>query len=80
MGGAGAATNRRTVQLINPALTDLKATSRTLHVSIQLVKPGETAEAHRHTFNAMRFVVQSKGGMYTTADNSSSVFRVSSHL
>ena len=67
MGGAGAATNRRTVQLINPALTDLKATSRTLHVSIQLVKPGETAEAHRHTFNAMRFVVQSKG-MYTTAE------------
>ncbi len=50
MGGAGAATNRRTVQLINPALTGVKSTSRTLHVSIQLVKPGETAEAHRHAF------------------------------
>jgi len=67
MGGAGEANSRRTVQLMNPALTGVKATSRTLHVSIQLVKPGETAEAHRHTFNAMRFVVQSKG-MYTTAD------------
>ena len=66
MGGAGEANNRRTVQLINPALTGVKSTSRTLHVSIQLVKPGETAEAHRHAFNAMRFVVESKG-MYTTA-------------
>ncbi len=67
LGGAGDATARRTVQLINPALTAEKATSRTLHVSIQLVKPGETAQAHRHTFNAMRFVVQSNG-MYTTAE------------
>ena len=67
IGGAGDATARRTVQLINPALTGPKSTSRTFHVSVQLVKPGETAEAHRHTFNAMRFVVQSTG-MYTTAD------------
>jgi len=67
MGSAGSKEARRTVQLINPALTGIKNTSRTLHVSIQLVKPGETAEAHRHTFNAMRFVVESKG-MYTTAD------------
>ena len=67
LGSAGSAEARRTVQLINPALTGIKNTSRTLHVSIQLVKPGEIAEAHRHTFNAMRFVVRSKG-MYTTAD------------
>ena len=67
LGGAGEATARRTVQLMNPALTLEKATTRTLQVSIQLVKPGETAECHRHTFNAMRFVVQSNG-MCTTAD------------
>ena len=67
LGSAGEATARRTVQLINPALTVQKATTRTFQVSIQLVKPGETAECHRHTFNAMRFVIQSKG-MYTTAE------------
>jgi gentisate 1,2-dioxygenase len=67
MGEAGDANNRRTVQLVNPALPDVKATSRTLQVSIQLVKPGETAGAHRHTFNAMRFVVESDG-MYTNAN------------
>ncbi len=67
MGGAEDANNRRTIQLINPALTGIKTLSRTLHVSVQMVKPGETAEAHRHAFNAMRFVVQSKG-MYTTAE------------
>jgi gentisate 1,2-dioxygenase len=66
LGKSGDATARRTVQLINPALTVEKATTRTLQVSVQLVKPGETAECHRHTFNAMRFVIQSKG-MYTTA-------------
>ena len=67
LGGAGDAAARRTVQLINPALGAQKATTRTFQVSIQLVKPGESAECHRHTFNAMRFVVQSKG-MYTTAE------------
>jgi gentisate 1,2-dioxygenase len=67
LGGAKDAAARRTVQLINPALTAEKATTRTFQVSIQLVKPGEIAECHRHTFNAMRFVVQSKG-MYTTAE------------
>lgn len=64
LGGAGEATNRRTVQIVNPAL---KSTARTFQVSVQLVKPGEIAECHRHTFNAMRFVVES-GGMYTTAE------------
>jgi gentisate 1,2-dioxygenase len=67
LSSAGDAAARRTVQLINPALTGEKATSRTFQVSVQLVKPGETAECHRHTFNAMRFVIQSKG-MYTTAE------------
>ncbi|MBM4298002.1 MAG: cupin domain-containing protein [Deltaproteobacteria bacterium] len=67
LGSANDAAARRTVQLVNPALTAEKATTRTFQVSIQLVKPGETAECHRHTFNAMRFVVQSKG-MYTTAE------------
>src|SRR5213075_1034272 len=44
LGGIDDAAKRRTVQLVNPSLTDRKATSRTLQMSIQLVKPGERAE------------------------------------
>ena len=48
LGGIDDAAKRRTVQLVNPAITNLKATSRTIQMSIQLVKPGERAECHRH--------------------------------
>ena len=57
LGHAGDAANRRTVQLVNPAITNLKSTTRTLQMSIQLVKPGETAECHRHSAAALRFIV-----------------------
>ena len=65
IGGQGSANNRRTVQLVNPMVEG--RTTKTIQMSIQLVKPGETATAHRHAFNAMRFVVES-AGMYTTAN------------
>lgn len=61
-GGVG----RRTVRLCLPGLEQKWAT-RTIHASVQLVKPGETAEAHRHSLGALRFVVEGKGG-YTTVD------------
>ena len=51
--------NRRTVQLRNPAQS--RGASRTLGMSVQLVNPGETAECHRHTNAALRFVIESKG-------------------
>ena len=60
--------DRRTVMLENPGAPGSKGASRTIQMSIQLVKPGEVAEAHRHTFNALRFVVQAGEGMYTTVD------------
>src|SRR4030095_88430 len=59
---------RFTVQLVNPSLTDRKATSRTLQMSIQLVKPGERAECHRHTAAALRFVVEGDGTGYTNVE------------
>jgi gentisate 1,2-dioxygenase len=68
LGGIGDAANRRTVQLVNPALTALKSTSRTLQMSIQLVKPGERAECHRHTAAALRFVVEGDGTGYTNVE------------
>ena len=63
----GADTARRTVQLMNPALTAQKSTSKTLQMSVQLVKPGEIAECHRHTAAALRFVVQGRG-TFTTVE------------
>lgn len=63
----GADTGRRTVQLMNPSLQAEKATSRTLQMSVQLVRPGEAAACHRHTAQAIRFVVQGHGA-YTTVE------------
>lgn len=68
LGGVDDAAKRRTVQLVNPALTDKKATSRTLQMSIQLVKPGERAECHRHSMAALRFVVEGDGIGYTNVE------------
>jgi 1-hydroxy-2-naphthoate dioxygenase len=59
---------RRTVQLVNPSLTAQKATTRTLQMSIQLVKAGERAECHRHTAAALRFVVEGDGTAYTNVE------------
>ena len=67
IGKQGEPNARRTVNLVNPTLVGNKATSRSLQMSVQLVKPGEVATAHRHTASALRFVVESEG-MYTVAD------------
>jgi len=63
------AAKRRTVQLVNPSLVAEKATSRTLQMSIQLVKPGERAECHRHSAAALRFVVEGDGTGYTNVES-----------
>ncbi len=65
LGSADQANNRRTISLVNPGLG--RGTSRTLQVSVQLVKPGERAECHRHTVGALRFVIESTG-TYTTVE------------
>lgn len=62
------AAKRRTVNLVNPGLKDFKATSRTLQMSVQLVKPDEMAECHRHTAAALRFVVEGDGTAYTNVE------------
>ncbi len=41
--------------------------ARTINMGFQVVMPGETAAAHRHTLSAFRFVVQGQGA-YTTAN------------
>ena len=56
---------RRTLRLLNPGLKDQRFTSHTLQLSIQYVKPGEHARAHRHTMSALRFVIMGHGAFTT---------------
>jgi gentisate 1,2-dioxygenase len=58
--------SRRTIRLCTPGYA-AKWTTPTIHASIQLVKPGEVAQAHRHSIGAFRFVLEGSGG-YTTVD------------
>ena len=58
---------RRSIDHVNPDLVAHNATSHTLATAFQLVRPGETAPAHRHTAGAVRFAVRSRGGdVFTT--------------
>lgn len=58
---------RRTIRLLNPGVPSTTGATNTVHISIQLVKPGEIARAHRHTLTAIRFVVKG-GGAFTTVE------------
>lgn len=56
---------RRTLRLHNPGLP--RGTTNTFWASIQVILPGEVATAHRHTANALRFIMQGEGA-WTTVD------------
>ena len=56
---------RRTLRLTNPGLA--YGTTPLLWVSIQYILPGEIATAHRHTADALRFVMKGSGAD-TTVD------------
>lgn len=56
---------RRVLRLVNPGMQGRRATTQTLQMSFQLVKPGEIARAHRHTIAAIRFVVRGTGAFTT---------------
>ncbi|HLQ26952.1 MAG TPA: cupin domain-containing protein [Acidiferrobacterales bacterium] len=58
---------RRVLLLVNPALKGGYGTTHSLTASLQLIKPGEIAPAHRHTPNAIRFIIEGNGG-YTTVN------------
>ncbi len=61
----GAGGPRRTLRLQNPGLPS--GTTHTFWASIQVILPGEVATAHRHTANALRFIMQGQGA-WTTVD------------
>lgn len=53
---------RRVVQLKNPAFpADYVAATTNICLGYQILMPGESARAHRHNMNALRFVVEGAG-------------------
>lgn len=54
---------RRTIQMRNPGLS--AGMTNTIHISVQLVNPGEIAAAHRHTAAAIRFILKGNPKAYT---------------
>lgn len=54
---------RRTLRLQNPGLSF--GTTNTFWASIQVILPGEVATAHRHTANALRFIMKGEGAWTT---------------
>ena len=58
---------RRVLMLENPALPGSTFATSTLYAGLQIILPGETARTHRHTPNALRFVIEGRGA-YTAVD------------
>lgn len=58
---------RRVLVLENPALRGTTFITNTLYAGLQIIMPGEIAPSHRHTPNALRFVVEGEGA-YTAID------------
>ncbi len=65
---ASAEEARRHFTFVNPGLADIPGTSHTLAMGMQITEPGEIATAHRHSINALRFVVDGAAQLYTVVD------------
>jgi gentisate 1,2-dioxygenase len=62
----GKGAERRILRIANPGVAELTAT-HTISIAFQYLMPGEVAPAHRHTPNAMRFMIDGEGA-YTTVN------------
>jgi gentisate 1,2-dioxygenase len=69
----GNGAERRILRIANPGVSELTAT-HTISVAFQYLLPGEVAPAHRHTPNALRFMIQGEGA-YTTINGDKCVMR-----
>lgn len=72
-----AAGERRVLSLVNPASKSAEdeATVRNLSAALQILLPGETARPHRHSMNALRFVLEGRGAI-TVVDGKSCAMEV----
>lgn len=52
---------RRVLVLENPSFVGESRATATLYAGLQLILPGETAPAHRHTPSALRFMLEGEG-------------------
>ncbi len=52
---------RRVLMLLNPGLDGAVAITPTLYAGLQIILPGEIARSHRHSPNAIRFIVEGSG-------------------
>ena len=59
--------DRRNLTLTNPLQGNWYATVRTLVAAYQSIRPGECADAHRHTPNALRIILEGRGS-YTVVN------------
>ena len=66
---------RRVLVLENPSFQGETKATVSLYAGIQLVMPGETAPAHRHTPSALRFVLEGQGG-FTAVGGERTTMRV----
>ncbi len=58
---------RRVLMLENPAMRGQSFIANTLFAGLQIILPGEVAAAHRHTPNALRFVMKGRGAYTAVA-------------
>ncbi len=58
---------RRVLVLENPALRGSYQVTQSLFCGLQIILPGEIAPSHRHTPNALRFIIEGEGA-YTAVD------------
>lgn len=59
--------DRRNLTMTNPLPGNWYATARTLVAAYQSIRPGESADAHRHTPNALRIILEGRGS-YTVVN------------
>lgn len=52
---------RRNLTMFNPVEGNIYSTVRTIVAAYQMIRPGETARAHRHTPNALRLILEGHG-------------------
>jgi gentisate 1,2-dioxygenase len=58
---------RRNLTMTNPVEGNIYPTVRTIVAAYQMIQPNETADAHRHTPNALRMILEGRG-TYTVVD------------
>jgi len=64
---SAAEAERRVLMFLNPASAARIGATATLYAAAQLILPGETARAHRHSPAALRFIIEGSGA-YTCVE------------